>query len=308
MLPNSYLMTLLEPENYMSGIPDPLSLFPLTRERIKTQFVVAPDNSGDICVYGTGMKNGFVIQAGTAVFDGTTYYNGGPAGNSFSPYNWDSFDRSVSGGAAAAGRLVASKWIAEYIGSPNDGSGRLTCCQFPANFGTNPIYYDGIASYDYSYDGPVLDGCHQIALPTDASHATSFRDTSGVYASNVLGQVAIYATGLTGGGVPPAGDDRINITIYQVYEFLSVNPILTGRQVTANTRVAEVAHAGNVLTQARVSNKLNGNKHGADSTIDKIGKWWMDHTWGQRDYMWGLTKEYGPKIAEWLAVNVAAGL
>jgi hypothetical protein len=304
-LPNMFLLTLLEPENYMTGVPDPFTLFPTTVERIKTQFVASPDASGDILIHGTGFKNAFVVGAGNVVYGGSNYNPGGTS--TFSPYNWDSFNMQ-DGGSGVAVRLVATKWVVTYEGPLTDSAGRIAIAQFPSN-GTSvsfPYSYDGVASYDYSYSGPVKDGATQIGVPVSMNSIAAFRDPDAVLSDAAYGPICVSCAGLTGGATPPAGENRINVCIYQVYEVLSWDPILTGRQEGTNRNSVAASHAASVVSGAHHAKLLNGHAGHSESAMDKIGKFWMDNTWGQRHWMWEATKKYGPKAAEWVMINALA--
>lgn len=299
-LPNTYLLTLMEPERYMSAVPDPFSLFPRTIERIKTSFTMSADANGMCGIRLTAGNTFATVNYGTATVNGATVV----AGGSFSPFKWATFN-NATGGAATEYRRVATKIVIEYEGPLTDSAGRVACCEYPPDGGVSfQQGYDDIASYDYSYSGPVAKGAMQIHLPSSTNSTTEFFATSTTLNSTSHPMIVFAAAGLTGGGVPPAGDTRLNITIFEVYEFYSVDPILTGGQ-KHSPPMALADHAGQILgTVAHHEKGLNGKAKHGHNTGDTIMKYWKKYTWDQRHWMWDLTKTYGPYVADF-AIDLA---
>ena len=299
-LPNMYLLTLLEPETYMTAVPDPFSLFPRTVERIKTSFVMKPDATGSCGVRFTGGNQSIIVSYGTATFNGTTIV----AGAYFSPYKWSTFDHTTSG-AATKFRMVASKMIVEYEGPMTDSAGRIACAEYPPDGGLSiNADFDSIASYDYSYSGPVAKGCSQISLPVTSHRNTEFIGTNQRLNQTHYPELVFNASGLTGGGIPPAGENRLVVTIVQVYEFFSIDPILTGSQ-KHSPPVAMADHANQVLGAVHhYEGGLNGKAKHGKGTAETIWKYWKKYTWDQRHWMWDVTKEYGPAVADF-AIDLA---
>lgn len=308
-LPNTYLLTLLDPELHMCAIPDTFSLFPRTVERIKTQFTASPDNLGNFGMAITAGRNSIRLTSGTISYNGIEAGYGTPVVGIVSPYKWSTFD-GEAGGSAVACRLVANKVIISYEGPLTDSSGRIAVCQYPIVSNT-PAYgfdYNSVASYDYSYSGPISEGAAQISLPGSSEGALEWRSTNTTFPEYVAGVTAVAVAGLTGGVSGAVGATRLNIKIYSVYEFNSVDPILTGgtQLYSPPAVLAEAAHFK--MRHLHQQHETNGKAASFSRLAERLARKYAHYTWGQRQWMWNATREYGPKIAEFAAVNIAAGM
>jgi hypothetical protein len=263
---NMYLLTLAEPDRFMSHIPDVFTIFPTATDRIVTRFTVSPDAGGNIAfrIYPRRFKGLGIMVAGTAIVGGTSFT--GPSAQ-FEMYKYSTFV-----GASLSGRLIGCKVEVRYVGGTLVNSGTHCISALPPFRNGSAAYpgsYDELASYQYSHRSPVKEGCYQIYLPTSNPQTTTFVDMTS--ASDVItdDSISYFAKGVNVTGTPPTAEDRIEVVVTQVAEFHSVDPILTAKLRGSSPNA--INHANEM---ARVI-KANGLDHGPvkkhNTVVSRLG-------------------------------------
>merc|ERR1712173_39390 len=103
----------------------------------------------------------------------------------------------------------------------------------------------------------------------------------------------------------PLGEVRLNVTVYEVYEFTSIMPILTGVSAVVPSSAAGV-HAMQVAqTIVRQDKGANHKRKNNDSSLEYYGKKLASKAWKEREAIANAAVTYGPIIAEY-AMEAAA--
>jgi hypothetical protein len=277
---------------------DPLTLVPSDSQLYKSEFTMAPNDTGELCFSVIpSMKSLVTVHAGTARFGGSSYYPG--ATDVFDCYKFASI--SVT---AVAYRTVGTSILVTYEGSTLNDSGSLAWASFPSwrnTALTKPVTYSTVASYDYAHTGPARDAHYAPWMPTSTQSMTNFNSPTDVR-SDLYGSVTFAAEAINVNGAFPTCDARLRVVVYSLFEVCSVDPMISGtvgspfeHPLAANAAHHAAAHIMRV-------HKSSGNNFSWKNVLGTVAKWAVKE--GST-----LLKSYAPAVKKYTleAIKDVAG-
>jgi hypothetical protein len=268
---------------------DPLTLVHSDSQLYKSEFTMAPNDTGELCFSVLpSMKSLVSVHSGTARFGGSSYYPGGTA-SVFDCYKYTSISET-----AVAYRTVGTSILVTYEGSTLNDSGSLAWASFPSwrnTTLTKPVTYSTVASYDYAHTGPARDAHYATWLPGSGQTTKALVSPTDVR-SDLYGSVTFAAEAINVNGSFPACDARLRVVIYSLYEVFSVDPMISGTVGSAFDHPLAANAAHHAAAHIIRTHKSSGSNFSWKNILGTVSKWAVKE--GS-----SLLKSYAPTIKKY---------